>query len=215
MKSVSDIANRRTTCKAYDPLKKIPEEKMKELYTVLMNSPSSVNSQPWHFMIAQSEAAKERILPAIFEFNQPRVKNASHVVIFLSRNTLSSEHLANIVDQEEADGRFPEEGMKAANDQGRRYFVDLNSDSEEKLHEWQNRQLYIALGNLLFAATALEIDSTPIEGFDPQKLDEILGLKEKGFRSVVIASLGYHSEEDFNANLPKSRLPQASLLTIF
>lgn len=67
----------------------------------------------------------------------------------------------------------------------------------------------------MFAATALEIDSTPIEGFDPQKLDEILGLKEKGFRSVVIASLGYHSEEDFNAKLPKSRLPEASLLTIF
>ncbi len=215
MTLIADVAKRRYTCKVYDPNKKIPKEAMEQLYTVLRNSPSSVNSQPWHFMIAESDAAKEKILPAIFEFNRPRILNASHVVIFLSRNEFPSEYLAKIVDQEELDQRFPEPDMKAANDKGRRYFVGLNSESESDLHNWQNKQVYIALGNLLFAAAALDIDSTPIEGFDAEKLDDILDLKAKGYRSVVIASLGYRSEEDFNAGFNKSRLPFDDIFTIF
>lgn len=214
MKFIAQISERRYTCKAYDPTKKIPQEAMDQLYNVLRNSPSSVNSQPWHFIVLESDKAKKSVLPAIFEFNHPRVQDASHVVIFLSRNGFSSEYLTQIVDQEERDKRFPEEGMKEANDKGRRFFVDLNREPEAKLQDWQNRQLYIALGNLLFAAAAIDIDSTPIEGFDPEKLDEILQLKEKGFRSVVIASLGYRSEDDFNADLPKSRLPFKDLFTI-
>lgn len=215
MKLVTDIANRRYTCKAYNPQRKIPKDAIEQLYTVLRNSPSSVNSQPWHFMIAESDAAKEKILPAIFEFNQPRVQNASHVVIFLSRNELPDQFLTKIVNQEAQDLRFPEEGMKQANDEGRRFFVGLNNQSSEDLHHWQNKQLYLALGNLLFAAAALEIDSTPIEGFDPKKLDEILDLSAQGYRSVVIASLGYRSNDDFNAQLPKSRLPFEETFTIF
>lgn len=215
MKVVADIAKRRYTCKAYDPQKKIPKEAIEQLYNVLRDSPSSVNSQPWHFFIAETETAKQKILPAFFDFNQPRVMNASHVVIFAARNELSSEYLAKIVDQEESDERFPEAGMKEANDKGRRYFVDLNSQPEAILHQWQDKQVYIALGNLLLAAAALDIDSTPIEGFDSQKLDEILQLPKKGFRSVVVASLGYRSQEDFNAQFKKSRLPMDDILTVF
>lgn len=215
MKHVADIAKRCYTCKAYDPNKKIPKEAMGQLYSVLRDSPSSVNSQPWHFIVAETEEAKQTILPAFFEFNQPRVINASHIIIFASRNELSSDYLTKIVDQEDQDQRFPETEMKTANDKGRRFFVDLNSQSEANLHQWQDKQIYIALGTLLFAAAALDIDSTPIEGFDPQKLDEILNLKKRGFRSVVVASLGYRSDEDFNAKFNKSRLPAEDLFTIF
>lgn len=214
MKSIAAISEHRYTCKVYDPTKKIPHDILEQLYAVLRNSPSSVNSQPWHFIVLESAEAKEKVLPAIFEFNHPRVTDASHVVIFLSRNDYTSEFLTQIVDQEDADKRFPEKEMKEANDKGRRFFVDLNRVPESRLHAWQDRQVYIALGNLLLAAATVDVDSTPIEGFDPAKLDEILGLKEKGFRSIVIASLGYKSEDDFNAKLPKSRLPFAELFTI-
>lgn len=214
MKSIAEISEQRYTCKVYDPTKKIPKDTLDQLYTVLRNSPSSVNSQPWHFIVLESAEAKERVLPAIFEFNHPRITDASHVVIFLSRNDYSSEFLTQIVDQEDADLRFPEKEMKDANDKGRRFFVDLNRTPESRLHGWQDRQVYIALGNLLLAAAAVDVDSTPIEGFDPAKLNDILQLESKGFRSVVIASLGYHSEDDFNAKLPKSRLPFDELFTI-
>lgn len=214
MKSMKEISEQRYTCKEYDPNKKIPKEVLEELYAVLQNSPSSVNSQPWHFMIIESDEAKAKILPAIFEFNRPRVQNASHVVLFLARNDFSNQYLKQLIDQEDQDKRFTESSMKEANDQGRRYFVDLNSKSPEQLADWLNRQVYIALGNLLFAAAGLGVDSTPIEGFDSKQLDEILSLKEKGFRSLVVASLGYRSEKDFNATLPKSRLPFDELFTV-
>src|SRR5699024_5022911 len=136
MKSIADVAQRRYTCKAYDPSKKIPKDAIEQLYTVLRNSPSSVNSQPWHFMIAESDAAKEKILPAIFEFNRPRILNASHVVIFLSRNEFPNQHLPQIDHQEEQDQRSPKAEMKETNDKGRRYFVGLSSDSQADLHNW-------------------------------------------------------------------------------
>ncbi len=73
--------------------------------------------------------------------------------------------------------------------------------------------MYLALGILLLGAAALEIDATPIEGFDPRVLNEELGLRDKGLTSVVIAALGYRSADDFNAKLPKSRLPIESVLS--
>lgn len=83
------------------------------------------------------------------------------------------------MDKEEADGRFANEQQRQENDATRRYFIGLNNTSPEALLNWQSKQLYIALSGLLFSAQALGIDSTPIEGFDAGKLDEILQLKQK------------------------------------
>ena len=76
------------------------------------------------------------------------------------------------------------------------------------------KQVYLALGTLLLGAATLEIDATPIEGFDRTTLDDVLGLRERGLNSVVLAALGYHSDEDFNACLPKSRLTADEILTL-
>ena len=75
------------------------------------------------------------------------------------------------------------------------------------------RQAYIALGFLLMGAAALDLDATPIEGFFPEKMDAALGLEALGLKSVVVASVGHHSVDDFNAALPKSRLPLSQVLT--
>jgi nitroreductase/dihydropteridine reductase len=88
---------------------------------------------------------------------------------------------------------------------------------QNELHDtqhWMEKQVYLALGTLLLGAAVLEIDATPIEGFDRVILDNALGLPERGLNSVVLAALGYHSNEDFNAALPKSRLPDNEILTL-
>ncbi len=211
---IAKIAKRRYTCKVYDPTKKIPQEKIDQLIDVLRDSPSSVNSQPWHFIIVESDEGKRKITEGISQFNHPRILDASHVVIFCAKNRIDDEHIKKILEQEDADHRFADEAAKEANDQGRRFFIGLNNDSEAALNEWTGKQLYIALGNLLLAAAALDIDSTPIEGFDPKKLDEVLNLEEQGLHSVVVASLGYRSDEDFNYPLKKSRLPKEELFTL-
>lgn len=211
--TILNASQKRFTAKKYDGSKKIPEDQIKQLYAILRNSPSSVNSQPWHFIVISSPEAKQKILPAILPFNHERITDASHVVILCARNELSDSYLQSILTQEDKDGRFASEEIKKATDDGRRYFVNLNSNTPEEQMAWKGKQVYIALGNLLLAASSLNIDSTPIEGFEPQKMDEILDLKSKGLSSLVVASLGYHREDDYNSKLPKSRLPEQEIFT--
>lgn len=211
--NIVEISQKRYTTKHYDKTKKIPQDKIEQLLTVLRNSPSSVNSQPWHFYVIDNEAAKNKILPAIADFNQPRVTGSSHTIIFCIKTPLDEAHLVNLLNQEEKDGRLPSAELKASQDQGRRYFVSLNSKTPESQQCWEGKQAYIALGQLLFAAAAIGVDSTAIEGYDSAKMDEILDLKSKGLKSIVVATLGYRAQDDGNAHRPKSRLPKDQIFT--
>jgi nitroreductase / dihydropteridine reductase len=211
--NIVEISQKRYTTKHYDNAKKIPNDKVEQLLTVLRNSPSSVNSQPWHFYIIDNDAAKNKILPAIVEMNQPKVTDSSHTIVFCIKTTIDDAHLANLLNQEDKDGRYPSAELKQAQDQGRRHYVKLNSATIESQQCWESKQIYLALGQLLFAAAAIGVDTTAIEGYDATKMDEILELKSKGLKSVVVATLGYRAENDGNAHRPKSRLPKEQLFT--
>ncbi|MHB1115325.1 oxygen-insensitive NAD(P)H nitroreductase [Sideroxydans sp.] len=214
---IARIALNRHTCKAYDPARKIPAAQVEQLKTLLCYSPSSINSQPWHFIIAASEVGKARIAKAAqqgaYAANGTKILNASHVVVFCARTTMDDAHLASLLAQEEADGRYPTPEAKAAQSKGRSFYTGLHRYDLKDTQHWMEKQVYLALGTLLLGAAALEIDATPIEGFDMRILNEELGLREQGLTSVVIAALGYRSAEDFNANLPKSRFPMEQVIS--
>jgi len=212
--NIAELVRSRHTCKAYDPQRPLSEEQLAQLQEILRFSPSSVNSQPWHFFLVTSEAGKAKLVPALTEHNMEKVRSAPLTVVIATKTELDDAHLQALLAQEDRDGRFGgnEEAKKGA-DGARRYYVGLNSTSAQKQQEWMARQAYIALGFLLMGAATLELDATPIEGFFPEKLDAALGLTELGLKSVVVASVGYGSEQDFNAALPKSRLPAEQLLT--
>ena len=214
---ISRIALSRHTCKAYDPSKKISAEKIKQLKTLLRFSPSSVNSQPWHFFIAGSEEGKARVAKAAaqgaYASNGPKILNASHVVVFCARTTLDEAHVASILAQEDKDGRYPTPEGKAMQNKGRNYYVNLHRFDYKDTQHWMEKQVYLALGTLLLGAATLEIDATPIEGFDMRILNEELGLREQGLTSVVLVALGYRSDDDFNAKLPKSRFPAEEVIS--
>jgi len=213
--NIAELVRSRHTCKAYDPQRPLSEEQLAQLQEILRYSPSSVNSQPWHFFLVTSEAGKAKLVPALTEHNMEKVRSAPLTVVIATKTELDDAHLQALLAQEDRDGRFGgnEEAKKGA-DGARRYYVGLNSTSAQKQQEWMARQAYIALGFLLMGAATLELDATPIEGFFPEKLDAALGLTELGLKSVVVASIGYGSEQDFNAALPKSRLPAEQLLTL-
>ncbi|MBL8405506.1 MAG: oxygen-insensitive NAD(P)H nitroreductase [Dechloromonas sp.] len=208
--NVVQIATTRRTCKAFDPTRKIPGSVLDDLKTVLRFAPSSVNSQPWHFVIAGSDAGREALaatLDGAFAYNAGKVRGASHVVVFCARTALDEAYLNSLLDQEEADGRFATPDARAGQSKSRSFYVGLHRDQLNDADAWADRQIYIALGNLMQAAAALGVDACPMEGIDVLKLDEALGLPQKGLRAVVMCALGYSSEQDFNARLPKSRLP--------
>lgn len=213
--TLTETLTHRHTTKAYDKNRKIPAPLVAQLLESLRYSPSSVNSQPWHFFVAETEAAKARVAKATsgtFAFNALRVTEASHVVVLCARTTLTSDYLNALADQEQADGRFATDAARAAGHKARGGFVNLHVQAGD-LPEWTQKQTYIAQGFLLLSAALLGVDATPMEGFDAAILAEELNLKAQGLAPAVIVSLGYHSDADFNAKLPKSRLPEQTLFT--
>ena len=214
--NIANIAQTRYTTKAFDPNKKISDDKLAQLLEVLRNAPSSINSQPWHYIVASTAEGKAEVAKGAqgtYVYNAPKILNASHVVVLCGRNDFDDAHIANILDNEDKAGRFATPEAKATQNNSRTYYANLHRVEKQDAREWMDKQIYIALGMLLLSAGVLEVDACPIEGFDPAALDEALGLKAKGLHSVVLVALGYRSGEDFNAKLPKSRLPAASVFT--
>ncbi|AUF96622.1 oxygen-insensitive NAD(P)H nitroreductase [Pseudomonas shirazensis] len=209
------LAKRRYTTKAYDASRRIPQATIDTLLEQLRHSPSSVNTQPWHFIVADSAEGKARIAKSTeaFAYNTAKIRDASHVLVFAARTEMPEAHLQALLEQEARDGRFHTEQAKAGQDLTRRSYVDLHRFDQKDLQHWMEKQTYLALGTALLGAAALELDATPIEGFDSKLLDAELGLRERGFTSVVLLSLGYRSADDFNAGLGKSRLPASSVFT--
>ncbi|EBQ8440913.1 oxygen-insensitive NAD(P)H nitroreductase [Salmonella enterica] len=213
---IVSVALKRYSTKAFDPSKKLTAEEADKVKTLLQYSPSSTNSQPWHFIVASTEEGKARVAKssaANYVFNERKMLDASHVVVFCAKTAMDDAWLERVVDQEEADGRFATPEAKAANDKGRRFFADMHRVSLRDDHQWMAKQVYLNVGNFLLGVAAMGLDAVPIEGFDADVLDAEFGLKEKGYTSLVVVPVGHHSVEDFNAGLPKSRLPLETTLT--
>lgn len=214
---ITDIAKARYSAKSYDTSKKISDSDIVKVKELLRFSPSSTNAQPWHFVLASTEAGKERIAKANdekFPFNGPSVRAASNVVIFAARTEITEDYLLHVLDQEEIDGRFASdpETHKAQMHGGRSMFVNIHKDLDD-VAQWNAHQVYLNVGQFLLGVAALGIDATPMEGIDTVALDAEFGLTEKGFTSLVVVAIGYrNAEEDYNAALPKSRLPLADIL---
>jgi len=213
---ILSAAKKRHTAKAYDSARRIPEEVMQQVYDLLRNSASSVNSQPWHFIVANTPEGRARIAKATqggYVYNAAKVNDASHVIVLCARVDMDEAHLDALLEQEERDGRFRDAQARAGQDATRRGYVNQHRYGTKDVAQWLEKQVYLALGTALVGAATLEIDATPMEGFDQKILDAEFGLNEKGLTSLVLVSFGYSSPADFNAGLPKSRLTQEATFT--
>tara|TARA_R110000744_G_C19305798_1_gene556178 strand:- start:323 stop:985 length:663 start_codon:yes stop_codon:yes gene_type:complete len=210
-------AKSRYTTKAFDTSRKIPAEDVEKIKELLRFSPSSTNAQPWHFVIASTENGKKLVAKGteMYPFNTPSILNASHVVVFCTRLTIEQDFLHRVLEQEEKDGRF--DADPAFKDQmhgGRNMFINLHKQDFKDVQHWMDKQVYLNVGQFLLGVATLGIDATPMEGIDAKSMDEALGLRERGYTSLVAVALGYHDEKnDYNAKLPKSRLPYSEILT--
>ena len=210
------VSQNRYTTKAYDASKQIPAEQFQRLLEVLRLTPSSINIQPWHFFIADHSAAKARIAKALigkYAYNAPKVLDSSHTILFCTQADITAQHLEDILTQDDLLGRFKDEQAKQTQNNGRLGYVDYYRNEKGDIQRWAENQTFIALGQALLAAGIEGIDATPIGGFDEAILSEELALEEKGLIPSVIMTLGYRSESDFNATLPKSRLKAEQIFT--
>lgn len=214
--NIIQSAQKRYATKAFDPNKKLTAEQIDALKSILRLSPSSLNLQTWHFVVATSEAAKAQIAkacPGAMTYNAEKIQDAAMVVVLCARTNVGSEDVARVVEQENHDGRYPDEAAKQTRSDIMNGYVESRQKDTAAVTAWLDKQTYIALGNVLLAAADMGIDSVPIEGFMPEVVDSEFDLLAKGYHAVVLAAFGYHSDKDFNFALPKSRLPESELFT--
>ena len=195
--SFLEIAQKRYATKAYRN-EKISEAKIKELAEILRLAPSSVNSQPWKFVIIGDEALKADLAVHSF-FNEQKIKEASHLVVLFAYDDIAAFETYFKANQ-------PQPVVD--------YYQSLKAGGEERAKVWFQKQVYLATGFLLAACGVEGIDATPMEGFDPAYYDQ--KLQVKGLKPVLAVAIGYHNEADGNhpSKNPKKRLPLEEVVTI-
>ncbi len=210
---IEDLVNRRTV-KKYDANRTIPEADLKVLFEAIRLSASSINSQPWKFVVIESDAAKARMSNTFankYQFNQKHIFDSSQVILFAHNPSYNRDDYAKVVDKGIEDKRTSSDKREAAF--GSFLFAELNTSPSGDTSAWTKSQIYLALGNTLHVLARLKIDATPMEGIDSDLVNKEFKKELEGYQCDVALAIGYHHpEDDFNAKLPKSRLALSEVL---
>ena len=192
-------AKERYTTKKYDVSKKIPQKDIDALQETLHLSPSSINSQPWHFTFVNDENTK-KLLAEVSFFNASKILNCSHLVVF---SVISSiEKFENQIQENIPAGAV---GY---------YNTFLKPKTEQEIKNWFTQQVYLSLGVFLSACATMKIDATPMEGIEIDKYDEIL--QNTTHKTLVAVAIGYRDVNDANqpSLKPKSRLDLEKVIRV-
>ena len=188
---------------------KVPQEKIDNIIEAISLAPTSSGLQPFEVFVITNQEVKEKIKP--IAWNQSVITDCSHLLVFAAWDTYTADRINKMFDLTNTIRGFKNEGWE-------NYRQMLLSSYPQKDVEVNfnhaAKQAYIAFSQAIAAAAFEEVDSTPLEGFDPAALDEILGLREKGLRSCVILTLGYRAiEKDWLVKLKKVRKSREDLIT--
>ncbi|GAA4434262.1 oxygen-insensitive NAD(P)H-dependent nitroreductase NfsB [Ravibacter arvi] len=176
-----DLANTRYATKKYANGKRISAELIDELKQIIRLSPSSINSQPWRFSFVEDTRTKAALAEVSY-FNAQKIKDASHLVVFSVVKQVA--HFENNLLLQ-----LPEGSQAYYNN-----FIKNQPEADKKA--WLSRQVYLSLGFFLGASASLGVDSTPMEGIQPDAYADILGLED--FEPLVAVALGYRDTDDAN-----------------
>jgi len=191
----------RYAVKKFEPSRKIDATTWATLEEALVLTPSSYGVQPWRFVVVTNPAVREQLLPA--SWNQRQVVDASHVVVLCIKKHLKLDDIDAFLRRTAEVRGMPVDALGKFRQM---LVADLiEGPRSTNINVWAQNQVFIALGNLLAAAALLGIDACPMEGFEPGKYDQILGLARRGFGSVVVCALGYRAADDKYASIPKVR----------
>ncbi|MBK9576652.1 MAG: NAD(P)H-dependent oxidoreductase [Fibrobacterota bacterium] len=197
----------RYATKQFDATRKIPEATWETLRKAASLSPSSFGLEPYRLVDVRDPAKRAALRLAAW--NQSQVTDASHFVVFAIEVPFGESQIDAFLGRTVAQRGVALESLSAY--RGMMMGTLVDGPRAEKIRTWAAEQAYIVLGNLMAAAAQLGVDSCPMEGLDPAKFDEILGLKERGLATVCALPLGYRSTSDKYATLPKVRKPLAEL----
>jgi nitroreductase len=200
MNTFLENQNWRYATKKFDATKKISSEDLNTLKEAIRLSSSSYGLQPYQIIIVENSTVREQLLPAAY--GQKQVVDASHLIVFANEINFGEEGINKFSKNISETRGIPLESIQGYVDYMKSNIVGL---SEEVRNIWTAKQTYLALGNLLNAAAELRIDVTPMEGFAPAQVNEILGLDKLGLNASLMATVGYRSVEDDTQHYKKVR----------
>lgn len=201
MSEVLRLLSWRYATKKMDPAQAVPEQKVDAILEAIRLSASSSGLQPYQVLVITDAETKAKI--RAHAWDQSQVTDASHLLVFAAWDHYSAERINSMFDLVNEQRGFRNEGWEAYRQKLLSFYP--NRTPEENFQH-AARQAYIGLGSALLAAAEEGVDSTPMEGFEPEVVDEILDLKALGLRSVLLLPLGYRANEgDWLVNLQKVR----------
>ncbi|WP_431163058.1 NAD(P)H-dependent oxidoreductase [Flagellimonas beolgyonensis] len=205
MKFIENLEWRYAT-KKFDPTQKVNTSDLEKLQRAVQLSASSYGLQLYKILVIEDPELRERLKVA--SWNQSQITDASHLFVFCNYTDRNEQHIDDYMQLVSETQGTPVEDLKGYGD-----FIkqSLSGMTDLEWHNWAEKQTYLALANLLNAAAELGIDACPMEGFEPDKYNEILGLGALGLNAALIAPIGYRSSEDHTQFRKKVRKPKELL----
>lgn len=209
MSKTLELLRWRYATKKMDPSRAVPEEAVARIVEAVRQTASSSGLQPYELLVVTNKDLREKIRAVAW--NQAQVTDASHLLVFAAWDNYTADRINAAFDLVNDERGFRNDGWEAYRQQ---LLANYTVRDAETNYQHAARQAYIGLGSALLAAAEEQVDSTPMEGFDPDSVDQILGLREKGLRSVILLPLGYRATEgDWLVNLKKVRRPLDQFVT--
>ena len=199
----------RYATKKMDPAKAVSDEKVDRIVEAARLAPTSSGLQPYEIIVVKSTSVREQIKPKAF--GQSQITDGSHLLVFAAWDDYTPERINMMFDLHNTERNSKDEGWE---NYRKMLLGSYPARGAEVNFQHAAKQAYIGLGAALIAAAYEEVDATPMEGFDPAGIDEILGLKARGLRSAVIVALGYReAPQDWLVNLKKVRRSGTQFVT--
>jgi nitroreductase len=193
-------ANWRYATKKFDATKKVSKEDLETLKEAIRLSASSFGLQPYRILIIENPKLRAKLQPAAW--GQSQIVDASQLIVFANITNFGETEIDASIDNTTKTRGLPADALKGYGDFMKSKIVTLPEDVR---NSWASKQTYLALGNLMNAASELRIDVTPMEGFEPTQVNEILGLGKLGLNATLLATIGYRHEEDATQHYTKVR----------
>lgn len=192
--------NWRYATKKFDASKKISTEDLNTLKEAIRLSSSSYGLQPYKVIFVENPELRAKIQPAAW--GQSQIVDASHLIVFANITNFGNAEIDNALNNFTSTRGLPSDALNGYGDFMKSKISNLPVEAR---NTWTSKQTYLALGNLLNAAAELKIDVTPMEGFEPALVNEILGLEKLGLNASLIATIGYRHEGDETQHYKKVR----------
>lgn len=209
MSDLLQVLHWRYATKKMNPAKTVPHDTVERILEAVRLTASSSGLQPYELFVVTNPALREQIQAVAW--NQAQVTDCSHLLVFAAWDNYTAERINDMFDLVNAERGVVNPGWEAYRQQLLNTYPQRDAEIN---YQHAARQAYIGVGTALIAAAEQQVDATPMEGFDPAKVDEILGLAARGLRSVVIVPLGYRADEgDWLVDLKKVRRSRTQFIT--